>query len=281
MSETYLQEALNNCIDRLAGGQSLEECLRNYPDIADELRILLEIGQATSKSRADATELADMHSRLDAKVEALLADTDFDKPSPSRLPNGVTVLVASLLVVVIGLLFAYRGGENTQTASAETETAIALTQAPTATVTTPQPTPELTQQFVFTIQRAFELFREPFGDAQIIAAYREDNCWIVQYRQDDRGDATLICGEADGSVKLEPHRDSPEDVDDLDNITISAEMAVADIEGDIIALILAEAEDKYVWLITFADDTQLAFDSVSGEAISVDLIEEAVESDDE
>jgi hypothetical protein len=102
MSDQRLIEALNDSLDRLAYGQTIEDCLRAHADVADDLEILLELGQATSRARADYAELASMRSRLDVYINDLLEETEFRKPI-FVLPQGAAVmLVASLLLVLVG-----------------------------------------------------------------------------------------------------------------------------------------------------------------------------------
>lgn len=123
MSEIQLHDALNHCIDGLADGRLIDDCIQDYPDLAEELRPLLEVGQATGQNRANFHELQQMHSRLDVEIESLIENTDFKSPPPFRLPQGVTVLVASLLVVLIGLtVFLSDGRDNTGEHSTETAT---------------------------------------------------------------------------------------------------------------------------------------------------------------
>lgn len=156
MNTPLLTEALNDCIDRLANGQSIEQCLRAYPELADQLRPLLQIGQASSSNRADAQEMSMMRARLDTQIETLITQTDFDSPTPFRLPQGVTVLIASLVVVVIGVLVLFSGGdinvggEGTETPTLTPEITVEASptqpQTPSVTPETPvEPSPTMTE----------------------------------------------------------------------------------------------------------------------------------------
>lgn len=136
MSNPTLQNALNNCIERLASGQTIEQCLTMYPELASELRPLLEAGQASSNLRADRSELSAMHNRLDPKIERLIADTNFNQRPPLRLPVGSFVLVASLIAVFIGIGIIFRG-DTLITGEQPTAT---LTSTPAETQVTPAPT---------------------------------------------------------------------------------------------------------------------------------------------
>jgi len=139
MSESQLRDALNNCIDALADGRSLEDCVQDYPDLADELRPLLEIGQATSQNRANFSELQQMHSRLDADIEQLIENTEFRSRFPFQLPRGMTVLVASLVVTVIGLTLFLSTGDSNPVGNVPAATATATFTATPTTALTPEP----------------------------------------------------------------------------------------------------------------------------------------------
>jgi len=43
--ERRVNEALADALERMSQGESLESCLEGYPDIKDELRVLLETAQ--------------------------------------------------------------------------------------------------------------------------------------------------------------------------------------------------------------------------------------------
>jgi hypothetical protein len=49
-SHKELADILNECLDRLAGGESLQDCLDSYPQIAEELGPLLETALAARKA---------------------------------------------------------------------------------------------------------------------------------------------------------------------------------------------------------------------------------------
>lgn len=144
-----LQQALNTCIDRIAKGEPLEACLQDYPELADQLRVLLSLGQMSSRARATQAELHPARMRLDAQFEERLAEFEVSG-SNWRLPEGASVLlVASLIAVLFGFLALFQsdsqldvGGEATETA---TPTTIQDTAEPTLTLTdTPIPTNTLT-----------------------------------------------------------------------------------------------------------------------------------------
>ncbi len=108
MIERQIIEALNGSLDRLTAGQTVGDCLRAYPQVADELRSLLETGQAISRARASAAELRDARSRLDTRIISLIQETDFNR-SRFQLPrSSVVLLLAVVLLVLIGVLLFLR-----------------------------------------------------------------------------------------------------------------------------------------------------------------------------
>ncbi|MGJ3237734.1 MAG: LysM peptidoglycan-binding domain-containing protein [Anaerolineae bacterium] len=131
MSERQLSDAVNDCIDRLADGQSIDDCLVDYPEFADQLRSLLTIGQATRLNRANVTELSQMRGRLDPQIEALIQNTPFAPPSTRSFPWGMLALVAGLLLLgVVTTLFLSEGRPTILATHTATDT-----QTPTVTHT--------------------------------------------------------------------------------------------------------------------------------------------------
>jgi len=72
MSEQGLVEALNDCMDRLAAGETLQQCVQRYPQYADELRALLDAGLQLPNARAEAAEINAMRQRVSANVDRLI-----------------------------------------------------------------------------------------------------------------------------------------------------------------------------------------------------------------
>ena len=46
------EDILNECLERLGNGESLESCLKIYPDEAERLAPMLKIAQATRRAAA-------------------------------------------------------------------------------------------------------------------------------------------------------------------------------------------------------------------------------------
>ncbi|MDQ7026203.1 MAG: LysM peptidoglycan-binding domain-containing protein [Anaerolineae bacterium] len=152
MNEQRLTEVFNDCVDRMAMGQSLEDCLALYSDLADELRSLLQVGQLSRQARVDTIELSQVRFRLDKTITDYIAATDFnDSASRWRVPPGATVLsLAAAMMLVFGILLVLRDNSVTLTSSTATQTATATSSAtnmPTETITqsaSPSPTSSAT-----------------------------------------------------------------------------------------------------------------------------------------
>ena len=138
-------EALNDCIDRLNAGQSLEECLARYPQWAAELRPLLLSGLGMRAAQASPGEVAAARARTRARLER-----ELHRPAPARpwRPAWSPLALAASLILV--LAFAIAGGgvilnaiqsEATPTLIVTLTPAASLTPTPTYTETvTPTPT---------------------------------------------------------------------------------------------------------------------------------------------
>lgn len=103
MMDRELAEAFNNCIDRLAAGQSIEDCLRAYPHLAAALRPMLEAGQLTRRAAPDAAEIARSQEQGRARLEAALRTYNPPQQKPEyRIGplTGLARLAAGLLLVL-------------------------------------------------------------------------------------------------------------------------------------------------------------------------------------
>jgi hypothetical protein len=75
MKNSELENILDECLDRLAGGETLEQCLRSYPEQAAQLEPLLQMAQAVIKASAitpraefKARARYEFHSALQAEA---------------------------------------------------------------------------------------------------------------------------------------------------------------------------------------------------------------------
>lgn len=98
MADKGLIDAFNDCIDRLARGDSVESCLRQYPEYAQRLRPMLETGIVLRRAQASHYEVERAQERVRSRVvEAMTAST---RRSRFHAPRLLT-LAASLLLVFV------------------------------------------------------------------------------------------------------------------------------------------------------------------------------------
>ncbi len=145
MADQRFVNAFNDCIDRLANGETIAECLRRYPEYAIDLRPMLEAGLLARRAESDSAEVLAAKMRVRAQLFDALALTPPRRSTPPILR--VLPLVASLLIVFV---FAIVGGSallsrlnqvdptpTVELLSTETPT---MTATPTLTATvTPSP----------------------------------------------------------------------------------------------------------------------------------------------
>lgn len=98
-------DAFNDCIDRLNAGQSLDDCLRAYPQHADRLRPLLETAILVRRARPAVPPGAQARVRQQVMQAAPRRSLRLSFTSP-----GLALAAASVLVVafVLALLLANR-----------------------------------------------------------------------------------------------------------------------------------------------------------------------------
>ncbi len=98
MVDQKLPEALNDCINRMAAGQTINECLPHYPQYADVLLPLLEVGTLVAETQANSLEVAVAQAHVRVRIRARVQS---QPPRPARQSySRLVVLVASLLIVL-------------------------------------------------------------------------------------------------------------------------------------------------------------------------------------
>jgi hypothetical protein len=63
-----LIEAFNDCVDRMNAGESIEACLRDYPEHAERLRQLLQTGELVYKAHDASAAASDAQSEVRSRV---------------------------------------------------------------------------------------------------------------------------------------------------------------------------------------------------------------------
>ncbi|MBL8160415.1 MAG: VWA domain-containing protein [Anaerolineae bacterium] len=101
--QRQLLDAFDDCVDRLNAGDSLDDCLRDYPQHAERLRSLLGVGQLVYRAQVSDGEVSREQADLRVRLDGLLAVPR--KPVPRRrVPVWGYAVAASLFVIMGGLL---------------------------------------------------------------------------------------------------------------------------------------------------------------------------------
>ena len=101
MDSQELDNILNSCLERLAGGASIADCLKDYPEQAGELEPLLQTAALTRRALADIKPDPRFKTAARFRMAARL-----DAAGPprraifSRTPRWALAAVASLLLVI-------------------------------------------------------------------------------------------------------------------------------------------------------------------------------------
>jgi hypothetical protein len=96
MASSDLINAFNDSIDRLARGESIEDCLRAYPQYAADLRILLTVGRASERAVLPFEEVDAARARIEPVVEDAIS-------SPPAAPGSPLRWIIPLLIVALPL----------------------------------------------------------------------------------------------------------------------------------------------------------------------------------
>ena len=101
MIDRDLVTALDDCIHRLARGQGVEDCLRIYPQYADELAPMLEAGQLAKRAQSPQSEIESAQARVRQRFDQALLEPKIIRPTRRRLPlQSVAGWVATFLIVL-------------------------------------------------------------------------------------------------------------------------------------------------------------------------------------
>jgi LysM repeat protein len=96
MASPDLLNAFNDCIDRLAEGQSVDDCLRDYPQFARDLRPMLETGRLVQRIRVTPLETVQAQARVRHSFEQALLTSPARVSYPFRR---LGALAAGFLIV--------------------------------------------------------------------------------------------------------------------------------------------------------------------------------------
>ncbi len=99
MAELDLTNIFNDCVDRLAQGQSIDECLRRYPQYASSLLPMLETGLLVQRMRVQPAEVLLAQTHVRRRFEDAL------RAPPRRRTSAVSRFVYALAaLLIIGLI---------------------------------------------------------------------------------------------------------------------------------------------------------------------------------
>lgn len=94
-------DAFDDCIDRLARGQSLQACLEVYPQYAAELAPMLETGVAVIRGADIDAEWSEIQAGMEARFERALSNGGVDVRRGAAVWVRLLGTVASLLLVLV------------------------------------------------------------------------------------------------------------------------------------------------------------------------------------
>ena len=87
MGNSDFDNIVNDCLERIASGETVAECLARYPEHADELAPLLRMGQATMRVSQGAEPSAEGRARGMARMQAALAEGRQNRRRRWQLPR--------------------------------------------------------------------------------------------------------------------------------------------------------------------------------------------------
>ncbi len=99
-----LNNVFDDCLERLLHGESVQACLRDYPDFASELEPLLRTAVAVQRTTNQIKPREEFRARARYEFRSAIAGASKPKSRPfwSCLPRWATVLSIILAVFVVG-----------------------------------------------------------------------------------------------------------------------------------------------------------------------------------
>lgn len=103
MAEQDLLNAFNDCIDRIKTGQTIEDCLRRYPQYAAALRPMLETGNVVRSLHVSPVEVAQVRERARYRFEEAIRTTRRGrKTKPVYRLGGLAAAILLMILVISG-----------------------------------------------------------------------------------------------------------------------------------------------------------------------------------
>jgi hypothetical protein len=104
MSDNF-EVVLNICLDRIAKGDSIKQCLSEYPQFAAQLDPLLKTAlsiQRVSAIKPRSEFKAEAKYRILMKLEKRKKNVVNKEPFFRRMPRWATVLIVALIIILVG-----------------------------------------------------------------------------------------------------------------------------------------------------------------------------------
>ena len=113
MKDSHFDNILNDCLERLADGETVSDCLARYPEHADELAPLLRMAETTTQVSRAAIPSAAGKARGMAKMQDALAKRErrkrFRLPLPAISWRTVSAPIMAAFAVVFLVIVAAGG----------------------------------------------------------------------------------------------------------------------------------------------------------------------------
>lgn len=94
-------DAFDDCVDRLARGESLQTCLEAYPQYAAELAPMLEAGVGVARAAETDAEWAEIQAEMEARFERVLSNGSVTVRRGRAAWISMLGAVASVLLVMV------------------------------------------------------------------------------------------------------------------------------------------------------------------------------------
>lgn len=103
MAERDLINAFDDCIDRLNDGETLDACLRVYPQYAADLRPMLIAGQVAQRARIDPQEVQAAQSRGRERLRFAMQQANIQPQRTSTAPFARLLVQAAAVILILGV----------------------------------------------------------------------------------------------------------------------------------------------------------------------------------
>ncbi|MCX8125560.1 MAG: DUF5667 domain-containing protein [Dehalococcoidia bacterium] len=103
-----IEDALNDCLDAILAGKTVEECLLQHPDHAEELRPLLEISLKMARAFSAIEPSPELRPSVMLRLDAAIQESSRRRPkrtlSPVRYPKLASAVTGICGLIIICLI---------------------------------------------------------------------------------------------------------------------------------------------------------------------------------